>query len=718
MIFKFKKILTSITCILLASCMLFLSACSCVPDDEDISAPTTSSTTASSGDKNDSNSTTSSSPATDSTNGGGGDDLPDIIEPGDGDFEELIFNETESFVCELIYSDLSSQYVTFTGYVTLPALTRSGSTRDVYGISFVNYDDGYIDENGKVYFSAGFIAFSGEPLITDDQIATGLEIHSLDNVDNEYSYIYTHTAENISSHCVVNNKYVTYDIVDGGIEFTEEPFVWGMNVDPSRGNIYNYDTKEFVYIVEEQDFVPVSGASLVTPDDYQAIIDEANLIILTQNDNFSYENIESYVSLSKDAMNSYLLGLQEETFMGIRTQDLIEAAKKIDPLQHLQIGVSENGIPIIKIIDIVKLASLEEKIVTTVICAVAIVGGLILNQYSPTAAGFIIGAAMEIFAQVVIDSTPVSDIQWAKVGVAAVTGAIAGTISAGMSNSQFFTQHQFISAVVDTVCDAILGGSEFFVNSYLIDGKTFEEACQEFGYGFVTGAVCSAGFKIGGKLISLGKRLIKAGVKKVVSSIADKQITKLGKEMAENGLSELQEQASKKLAKDGAEKAVSSATETSADLVKLKSLVRKATDWSDEIIEKIRSVDEYRALKNANLEEYVINGRKCLGKIDIDLDYTDKNGITNRQRMALGEAPIDSKTGKPLELHHFGQKADSPLVELTEAEHRTGDYINGKKNQSLWHDNTIDTEVHQDESLWGAQRKAYWKARLAALLGE
>jgi hypothetical protein len=49
-------------------------------------------------------------------------------------------------------------------------------------------------------------------------------------------------------------------------------------------------------------------------------------------------------------------------------------------------------------------------------------------------------------------------------------------------------------------------------------------------------------------------------------------------------------------------------------------------------------------------------------------------------------------------LHHLGQKADSPLVELTAEEHRTGEYENGKKNQSLWHDNTLETEVHGEET--------------------
>lgn len=143
-----------------------------------------------------------------------------------------------------------------------------------------------------------------------------------------------------------------------------------------------------------------------------------------------------------------------------------------------------------------------------------------------------------------------------------------------------------------------------------------------------------------------------------------------------------------------------------------KAKIKEETGWSDEIIENIANMKQYEVLKNAGLKEVEINGRKCLIKENIDLDYADEDGVTNRERMARGLAPLDSKTGKPLELHHLGQKADSPLVELTEEEHRTGEYEDGKKNQSLWHDNTKETEVHGEGNNWDQERKAHWKERI------
>lgn len=142
-----------------------------------------------------------------------------------------------------------------------------------------------------------------------------------------------------------------------------------------------------------------------------------------------------------------------------------------------------------------------------------------------------------------------------------------------------------------------------------------------------------------------------------------------------------------------------------------KAKIKEETGWSDEIIDNIKNMKQYEVLKNAGLKEVEINGRKCLIKENIDLDYTDEDGVSNRDRMARGLAPLDSKTGKPIELHHLGQKADSPLVELTEEEHRTGEYEDGKKNQSLWHDNIVETEVHGEGNNWDQERKAHWKER-------
>ena len=175
---------------------------------------------------------------------------------------------------------------------------------------------------------------------------------------------------------------------------------------------------------------------------------------------------------------------------------------------------------------------------------------------------------------------------------------------------------------------------------------------------------------------------------------------------------EANQKAIQKRAKKSAEKALRIAKKAEKEHIKLINKIAKETGWSSDIISNIKNMDQYKLLKSANLTEVDINGKKCLMRNDIDWDYVDKDGLTNKQRIQLGYAPYDKSSGKVIELHHLGQKADSPLVELTIVEHRTGIYIEGKKNQSLWHDNTIQSEAHGEGNTWDKERENYWLERL------
>lgn len=158
-----------------------------------------------------------------------------------------------------------------------------------------------------------------------------------------------------------------------------------------------------------------------------------------------------------------------------------------------------------------------------------------------------------------------------------------------------------------------------------------------------------------------------------------------------------------------------------------RSRIKEETGWSDEIIDHIQNMEQYELLKNANLVEAEINGRKCLIRTDIDLDKKWDTGKfdaegnpvyeTNRERMEAGKPPLD-ENGKPIELHHLGQKADSPLVELTVEEHRTGERSDGTKNQRLWHDNAKDSEVHGAGNSWTQERESHWETRAEQMKGD
>jgi len=128
--------------------------------------------------------------------------------------------------------------------------------------------------------------------------------------------------------------------------------------------------------------------------------------------------------------------------------------------------------------------------------------------------------------------------------------------------------------------------------------------------------------------------------------------------------------------------------------------IKTESQYSDEINENIKSKAELDVYINAGLTENDVNGIKCLCK-DIDLEQLDDNGLSNFERMKKGLSPLD-ENGEPIELHHIGQKSDSPIAELTKGEHR------GEYNKIL-HDTTQTSEINREE--FSVFRKEYWKAR-------
>ena len=133
-----------------------------------------------------------------------------------------------------------------------------------------------------------------------------------------------------------------------------------------------------------------------------------------------------------------------------------------------------------------------------------------------------------------------------------------------------------------------------------------------------------------------------------------------------------------------------------------KEQLKAETGWSDEIVDAIGSQEEAEIYKKAKLVEAEVNGQKCLIKNDIDMDQKDEFGRTNKERMEEGKAPLD-KDGKPIELHHIGQKSDAPLAELKWEEHR------GKGNDAILHDKSKDSEI--DREAFATQRAEHWKSR-------
>lgn len=133
-------------------------------------------------------------------------------------------------------------------------------------------------------------------------------------------------------------------------------------------------------------------------------------------------------------------------------------------------------------------------------------------------------------------------------------------------------------------------------------------------------------------------------------------------------------------------------------------IIQKESGFPLDVIKQFRNMEQYDICKDAGLTSKLVNGKTALVR-NIDLNYVDDaTGYTNLELMSRGYAPIDPATGTKYQLHHIGQKADSTLAILTEAEHKLGG------NDSIWHLKDIATEVHTSTNNWDAQRKQFWKA--------
>ncbi len=129
--------------------------------------------------------------------------------------------------------------------------------------------------------------------------------------------------------------------------------------------------------------------------------------------------------------------------------------------------------------------------------------------------------------------------------------------------------------------------------------------------------------------------------------------------------------------------------------------IQKESKYPLDVIKQFRNMEQFEICKEAELTAEMVDGKIALTR-PIDLNFVDEKGLTNLERMRKGYAPLDP-SGKPYELHHIGQKADSTLAILTQEEHRLGD------SHKIWHIFDKASEAHATGNKWDTQRERFWK---------
>lgn len=130
-------------------------------------------------------------------------------------------------------------------------------------------------------------------------------------------------------------------------------------------------------------------------------------------------------------------------------------------------------------------------------------------------------------------------------------------------------------------------------------------------------------------------------------------------------------------------------------------MIQKDSKLPLDLIKSFHSVEEYNVYKNSSLQLMKVDGKNALVQ-QIDWDFVGdlEDGRTNAQRVLDGLSPLD-KSGRPYEVHHVGQKQNSPLAILTSDEH--------KSNYKAIHKNTGQTSSDIDRNVFSKERREFWK---------
>ena len=424
--------------------------------------------------------------------------------------------DLDTFVYGALINEYQLAYKTFNAVLTLP------DESEVYGIGYTDYSSYYEREDGEGgYFPAGFLALIGEPEIPEGIAEAGLEIINLDNPDSEYQFVYAYDTEPYLEHCVIWNQYLRYGIDDNQhITYMTEDYERGI-CDEELGSLYSYDERRVVFESDLGNYQDVNGESLYSSIDYAKLQTEINRILEEQDANFAEVDMETTLYQAKDAMRSYLLSLQEETFMGCSVEDLLTISETLDPKECVQ--MTPDGMVLV---DMTSAPPREPKALTKwltgICCGTAIITSVAVNVFVPAlvpVTASISGAAVEVFMEVVVQNYEVKNVNWGKVAIAASTGALlawgcpmlAGHATSGIVSllgksvsAEMATKLGKIAGYgILTFSNAVVTGSSSAAIAVL-DGGTEKDAMDAFAIGAVMGAACTVGASIIAKGVGTG----------------------------------------------------------------------------------------------------------------------------------------------------------------------------------------------------------------------
>ena len=595
----------------------------------------------------------------------------DIVANGENLF---LSSDWEDYVCDMetfTYGLISTQ-LKF-NYNVFPACVDLSDGTTVYGIGYTDFEDCYTNEDESyTYCMAGLIPFVNELDIPEEDFNSGLELYNLDFESDNSSFILGYLSDPFDNHCVVYGQYLKYGVDDSNHIYYEYEDYSKDICDESLGSLYSYDEKKYLLDTNVGNYQFIDGVSLASEIDYVALEDEINYYLENQDINFASVDIDSCAYVSQEAVISYFLSLQQETFMGYEVQNLIKLAEELDPKECYQI--TSDGLLVLDIADAADEgeSTLVKWLVGTgcvIVAAIGIVGAVVSIECPVLSAAFgaLTGVAIEVFMEVVIESRSIENINWMKVATAAVTGAVSGFlgpyIMASMSGATYF--------IVDSALDGVLGAIEQAVMTW-VEGGDADAILQSLGMGFVLGFGISAGFK--GAATVVGRLLRGAG----------------------SGLNAIAERVAPNLKKNVGQFVTNIGNGITGKFAQLKRVADNSIFHSQYISESLMNRQLARAIANGDreLEDKAFNALRGRNIFDVD-----GNPITKSELQEIFKSAADNEL-----IAQF--KIGDEIVDIRKLNGMVGVFFDSSKYQSV----TLDSIMLNDRTDTFERAAAKFKA--------
>jgi hypothetical protein len=406
----------------------------------------------------------------------------------------LQLSDRESFLTAVIMLDLYDL-----GYDVFPTRIRTKSV-EIWGLGYTDYMETFEYEcaqnSSSIYFGAGFVSLPNQPILSSSDIKEGLFLDDFSNEVNadetpEYGFLLSFTESYGSIAYVVDGELVIYDIEETHINFevytpNESTIISQYASCKAQGKefdtVYSYDDGRNIFDSNIGDAYNVSATSLNTLLDPVFAKSEYERYVAEQTTNGFTVDTLNYVYISYAALESYLLSQQDESLLGIDVQEFYEMERSIGANEYYTVDASGNltklSFPLEKEDKATwmdRLAGAALAIGTMCVGVIIVAAISVFSCGAATAAApyivsSFIGAGMEIFMQTVVQGIKIQDLNWLRVGIAAVSGALAAIPGIGW----------FGAGMLQGTTQASLT---------LADGGDLKEALISFGIGFATGVV-------------------------------------------------------------------------------------------------------------------------------------------------------------------------------------------------------------------------------------